>query len=112
MTVKNGALLITSIICVILIVYAYFITKNYLTLSAQVEALTNRQNTLIDIGMTSNTFLTSGLLDLEKKFLNNSYLLRDADNSVLIDMKTICEQKNGVNCVHNNNGELEFVGNN
>ena len=98
-----------AILVVVMPVTAYLL-KGYMTMSGQLEALQQNQSKLERATLANDNRLNQHLEKLSQAFLNNRYLLNTQPIGNPINIKAICEQKNGISCVMNKDGQLIFVG--
>ena len=109
-TVKNAIIGLLLLVLVITFPVTVYFGKSYFALSTQVKMLTKNQHQLNKIGVDNIDKFSDALDFLSQQFLNNRYILNNTDESELINVEYICKQKNGINCVVNHGGKIEFIG--
>ncbi|WP_440682156.1 hypothetical protein [Cysteiniphilum halobium] len=110
-TLKNSLIFVLLIVLLILLPLTVYLGKSYFTLSAQIESTEKNKITLNQAAIDSNTFLTQKLDEVGQTFMNNRYLLSNQTPTTKVDIKAICVQENGINCIYNKEGKLEYLGN-
>ncbi len=108
---KNASIIILLLVLLIVLPVTVYLGKSYFTLSAQVEQNQNNKLLLQEAALNNNTMLSQKLDLIGKTFMNNHYLLNNQTPLTKIDIKTICEQNNGISCIYEKNGNLEYLGN-
>ena len=109
-SLKSSAIIALLAFLAILLPFTVYMTKSHFTLSAQLETMTKQRDALSKIGLTNQETFANKIYNLDRLFLNNRYILNNQKDSQKINVKSICEQHNGIDCVLNQDGQLSFVG--
>lgn len=110
-TVKNAIIGLLLLVLVITLPVTVYFGKSYFALSAKIESM-EKNNFLADYQVDSNNKTAQVITSSDDKSIKNRYILNNDKDTTPINVKLICEQKNGILCVTKENEKLKFIGSN
>ncbi|WP_011178475.1 hypothetical protein [Caedibacter taeniospiralis] len=96
---KNIVLIFLTLILLILLPFTVYFGNSYFNLSAKIDEIQKNQGKLLQSGLTSDQQLNKALDKLSQTFLNNRYILNNQPTNEKLNVKTLCQQSNGIECV-------------
>ena len=112
MNIKNTAIITLLAILALLLPFTVYMTQGYFSANAKLESLSANQDILREIALQNHEAFAKHLDKLETTFLENRYILNNhQSDEMTLQVETICQQKNGINCVFKQGDHLQFIGN-
>lgn len=109
MTVRNFLSCALLVILFLIIPFTVYITKSYWVLTAKMELLSKHKDKIFNIGLEHNLKFTRELDKLSNDFLKSRFILNGETDDFLINVKKVCKNKTGVNCILSEKGDLVYV---
>lgn len=109
-TIKNALIGLLLMILVIILPMTVYFGKSHFALSAQVDSLKKNSNFLATADMESDHKTAKGITVIDRASTKNRYILNNDKSQALVDLRAVCEQKNGILCVTKENEKLKFIG--
>lgn len=106
----NWAKLIVGIIFVLSLVVNIFLWKKYSEDQVRFQMIKSSAPLQV-LAEESMGFLSKQRKSLENNFKNNHYNIQNyGEDDPLVDVKALCDQKNGINCVYFKDGIRFYYG--
>lgn len=110
-TIKNAIIGLLLLVLVITLPITVYFGKSYFALNSKIASMENN-NFLAGYQVDSNNKTAQGFASNDDTSIKNRYILNNDKGTTPINLKLICEQKNGILCVTKENEKLKFIGSN